>query len=30
MKKWQITLTVVLSSLVLLFGVGFVFCELVY
>jgi hypothetical protein len=30
MKKWQITLTVGLGSLLLLFAVGFVFCNLIY
>ena len=30
MKKWQITLTVVLGSLFLLFAVGFTLCEFVY
>jgi len=30
MKKWQITLTIVLSSLLLLFGVGFVMCNFVF
>ncbi len=30
MKRWQITLTVVLGSLVALFGVGFVMCNFVF
>ena len=30
MKKWQITLTIVGGSLVLLFAVGFVMCNFIY
>ncbi len=30
MKKWQKVLISVLGSMILLFAIGFVFCEMVY
>ena len=30
MKKWQMTMTIVLGSLLVVFAVGFVICEFIF